>query len=36
MEERIMLNELKRWELQLFADDGENVGGSDAIGFSML
>lgn len=26
-----MLNELKRWELQLFADDGENVGGSDGV-----
>lgn len=24
-----MLNELKRWELQLFADDGEDVSGSD-------
>lgn len=31
-----MLNELKKWELQLFAHDGENVGGSGAIGFSML
>lgn len=30
-----MLNELKRWELQLFADDGENVGGSDGVGVSM-
>lgn len=26
-----MLNELKRWELQLFADDGEDVGGSDGV-----
>ncbi|WP_455047483.1 DUF4355 domain-containing protein [Mogibacterium diversum] len=26
-----MLNELKKWELQLFADDGENVGGSDGV-----
>ena len=26
-----MLNELKRWELQLFADDGEDVGGSDGL-----